>query len=538
MNLNLLQIMVHAVFFLIMTSVRALATSLPWDFESLHASSSAPVMPQFSDQSSAAGFPVANSYHYGGPLVTDLNGDGYDDLALNNHNLGLLSIWRQVAGQEKVVSDFEAPRIVDFHGMAPHSFDANRSIKWVIASVGGNYGRNPRPPALIRFYPSLGGGRPQITFDLTAPYGLSQFRGRGRGAAFFDMNGDGHEDLFLNDKTLNNQSDVIIYRNPGNGASWTLFANTAVRHARCSKALGLTDLNNDQILDMFCIASKSNQGGSVSVLKGTGSFPQPFEDVTRSWLSQALISGLAIKKFSSVLELDYNNDGRMDLYLTCGFNFTFGPCDDVLLKNTGSGFIDTSRAAGLPLGGIHSFGGTIGDFNLDGFPDVFIPVYGSPRNIGGSKPNLLLVNRGDGTFQTVTTHGANVPTTSFLRGVGAGGFLLGRSGALNLVVSYDGPQGGPWKFYKNVTPRGGNAFLALEVTRLGFKSPVGARVRVWVGSRVMSSRVGYTSQSFQSVPTRVHFGLGRAAIVDKINVYYVGGGVKTLLRVPAGFRTI
>jgi len=177
-------------------------------------------------------------------------------------------------------------------------------------------------------------------------------------------------------------------------------------------------------------------------------------------------------------------------------------------------------------------------FNLDGFVDVFIPVYGSPRNTAGAQPNLMLVNQGDGTFRVGTSHGANVPTPSEFRGVGAGGFLLGRNGLLNLVVSYDGPQGGPWRFYENVTPTGSNHFLALMVTSFQGRSAVGARVQVWVGSRMMTSRVGYCSHYSQSVPSWVHFGLGHAVAANKVVISYVGGGTKTRVNVTGGFRKL
>lgn len=95
--------------------------------------------------------------------------------------------------------------------------------------------------------------------------------------------------------------------------------------------------------------------------------------------------------------LDYDLDGWPDLYFTQGCRWppTAGQTEflDAIYRNLGDGrFHDVTQASGL---GDDRFsqGATIGDFNNDGFPDLYV------ANIG---VNRLYVNNGDGTFADVS----------------------------------------------------------------------------------------------------------------------------------------
>lgn len=98
-----------------------------------------------------------------------------------------------------------------------------------------------------------------------------------------------------------------------------------------------------------------------------------------------------------VAVLDYDGDGWPDLHLTQGCAWPFQPKDvghlDQLFRNRGNGqFEDATEQAGLVENGF-SQGATVGDFNQDGFPDLYV------ANIGA---NRLFENQGDGTFRDVT----------------------------------------------------------------------------------------------------------------------------------------
>lgn len=94
------------------------------------------------------------------------------------------------------------------------------------------------------------------------------------------------------------------------------------------------------------------------------------------------------------LWVDYDNDGQNDLFVT----FFNGPVK--LYKNTGNlNFVDFTQQAGLAglWGANHSM--SFGDYNMDGFLDLFIGRYSYEEdNSLYSEKNVLMRNNGNGTF--------------------------------------------------------------------------------------------------------------------------------------------
>ena len=92
---------------------------------------------------------------------------------------------------------------------------------------------------------------------------------------------------------------------------------------------------------------------------------------------------------------DYDNDGWLDILVLTGSRFGDPPADSSqrLYKNNRDGtFTDVTESAGLFRTG-YQYGVTIGDYNNDGFEDLFITGWGQ---------NVLYRNNGDGTFSDVT----------------------------------------------------------------------------------------------------------------------------------------
>jgi hypothetical protein len=95
--------------------------------------------------------------------------------------------------------------------------------------------------------------------------------------------------------------------------------------------------------------------------------------------------------------LDYDNDGWMDIYLvnggSCDFYKPSKPIGNVLYKNNRDGtFTDVTQKAGVAGGGF-GMGAAVGDYNNDGYPDIFVTAYGRCT---------LYRNNGNGTFTDVT----------------------------------------------------------------------------------------------------------------------------------------
>lgn len=95
--------------------------------------------------------------------------------------------------------------------------------------------------------------------------------------------------------------------------------------------------------------------------------------------------------------LDYDSDGWMDIYLVnsgkCDFFDPNPPLRNALYHNNRDGtFTDVTEKAGVPGGG-YGQGVAVGDYDGDGFPDLYVTQYGR---------NILYHNNGDGTFADVT----------------------------------------------------------------------------------------------------------------------------------------
>jgi hypothetical protein len=124
---------------------------------------------------------------------------------------------------------------------------------------------------------------------------------------------------------------------------------------------------------------------------------------------------------------DYDNDGWMDIFILGGRRLESIPpgASNRLYKNNRDGtFTDVTEKAGLLDAG-WAVGVCVGDYNNDGFEDLFVTYFGQ---------NRLYRNNGDGTFADVTAKaGLLYPSTRF--GSGCTFVDYNRDGLLDLFVS-------------------------------------------------------------------------------------------------------
>ena len=132
-------------------------------------------------------------------------------------------------------------------------------------------------------------------------------------------------------------------------------------------------------------------------------FPARFTDVGEAaGLRHVVVAGhphhadYVIEAMScGVAFLDYDNDGWLDILVLSGSRFGDPPAtaSNRLYRNNRDGtYTDVTEKAGLFRTG-YAYGVTVGDFNNDGFDDLFLTYWGQ---------NALYRNNGDGTFTDVT----------------------------------------------------------------------------------------------------------------------------------------
>jgi enediyne biosynthesis protein E4 len=153
------------------------------------------------------------------------------------------------------------------------------------------------------------------------------------------------------------------------------------------------------------LAGTAATGGFLRPAQASNEPTYPFSEVpsSSSGITWKHASGASAQKYlpestgAGCAFFDYDNDGWMDIYLV-----NSGPCDfwtppkplrNALYRNNRDGtFTDVTEKARVPGGG-YGMGVAAGDYDGDGFPDLYVTQYGR---------SILYHNNGDGTFTDVT----------------------------------------------------------------------------------------------------------------------------------------
>ena len=231
----------------------------------------------------------------------------------------------------------------------------------------------------------------------------------GSGAAFFDYDSDGDPDLyFVNGARLpgyhtTNTPINRLFQNNGDGTFTDVTEKAGVGDFGYGHGCAVGDYNNDGNPDLYV----TNFGPNV-LYRNNGD--RTFTNVT----AEAKVGDP--KWSSSCAFADYDRDGDLDLYVVNYIEFNLeenpwcGPkekgirayCEpnnfsglpDTLYRNNGDGtFTDVTRETGIynPTG--KGLGVVWGDYDNDGFPDIYIA--------NDSTENFFYWNKGDGTFEEV-----------------------------------------------------------------------------------------------------------------------------------------
>jgi hypothetical protein len=177
-----------------------------------------------------------------------------------------------------------------------------------------------------------------------------------------------------------------------------------------------------------CLAGGCGRNTEVPSDLEKPSGPAWFEDITEaSGLRFIQDAGPNPEKYffpkivgSGAAFLDFDNDGRLDVYLVHNGG-PQGKKNQLFRQKPDGTFEDVSAGSGLDVAG-HGMGVAVGDVNNDGLPDVLLTEYGRIR---------LFLNQGGGKFRDVTAE-AGLDNPHW--GTSAAFFDFDRDGWLDLVV--------------------------------------------------------------------------------------------------------
>jgi len=495
------------------------------------------VNPTFKNVSKEVGLSQIKANKYWTPTIADLNRDGYYDLMLLNHGGNKVlngerffspeMYWGSAKGyipfkRSKEMMDGIPVGGTDYHGFAAGYFGNKDDYPDLIMTVGGANGGRGNLPITVEF---IGGTEDYIVRrdinrkdPLVDPslqeLGIDGF-GRGRSAFFIDMDQDGDLDLVYNCNGPNpeksqpeNITDSKFIYEWKDGKFNRIKNIGAIKD--CEKEMSaIADINHDGRVDLIYYAKSEPMECWIS--QGDG-----FDYK----LDNSFLPG-DIEMVAAVAEIDYDGDGDFDLYLARGAYK--GEADDMLLEwdEKANKYIDVTKKAKLPKGGMHD-GVSVGDFDNNGYQDVFIGVSGNEAE--DRHMDLILMNNGDKTFETVTTHGACVLEKGELGDQGEV-FDYNGDGKLDIL---SGSKYGLWRMFENTTENSNGNFVSVRVGRSNSKekfAPLGAKVTVVAqkGNKTFKvvRRINSQGQSHaQSFLDTMHFGLGEFDTISEIIVDY------------------
>ena len=230
---------------------------------------------------------------------------------------------------------------------------------------------------------------------------------------------------------------------------------------------------------------------------------------------------------------DYNNDGWPDLVVTDLANQRYA-----LYQNNGDGsFNYASSAAGIGQMTLsHSgWGVRFFDYDNDGWKDLLIAqghdmdtIELTSPNLKYREPLLLARNTGHG-FADVSAQSGEVFRQAWVsRGLAIGD--LDNDGRLDAVVT---TNDGPIHILHNETQTQNHWILLKLVGHKSNRDGIGAEVTVVTSSGLQSATVSTAGSYLSASDKRVHFGLGRDNVAQKIEIRWPSGIRQTLKDVSA-----
>jgi hypothetical protein len=496
-----------------------------------------------------------------GVAIFDYDGDGRPDIYVVNG-----STFNAMRGKEK------APRAALYRNLGDWRFEdvtdkaGVSNERWGMGVAVGDYDNDGRPDIYVsnygvsRLYHNNGTG----TFTDVAPKLGCARKGWSTGASFGDYDGDGRLDIFVpgyldfdinklpanpseagtpgsvatsfcqfrgvpvmcGPRGLKGETDTLYHqKKDGTFEDVSVKAGVNDRDNYYGFSSAFVHVNEDDLLDLLVVNDSTPK--QLYINKGDGTFDEVGYDsgvaLNENGREQAGM-GLAVG--------DYDNDGRVDFYIT-----NFSDDTNTLYHNDGeANFSDLTFQAGhgevtMPFLG---WGTSFLDFDNDGWKDILVvnghvyPVVDNHQwGTSYAQQALLFHNLGTGRFDRVpASPGSGLGLSVPGRGLAVGD--LDGDGLLDAVIN--NTDSSP-TVLRNVTRPAGHWIelrLIGDSARRNPRDAIGAIAYVTTGTlRQRADVISGASYASQN-DFKLHFGLGSATKIDKLEVKWPNGTTETV----------
>jgi len=477
----------------------------------------------------------------GGIALFDCDNDGKLDIAVVNDS----TIEQYLRGGD--------PMITLYHQDSDslHFTDVTESAGlttrgWGMAIAVGDFDNDGLPDLYVTgyghnvLYHNLGGCKFE---DVTKKAGL-QVGGFSTGAAWADYDRDGYLDLFVAryvdtdlhhlpppDPDATGYRSVIIqipdempgetdylFRNRGDGTFEDVSQKAGVNNPHKLHGMGVVwgDYDNDGWPDLFVTNDAGQNFLYHNKRDGT------FEEI-------GVVSGTGLGPNGETLDNmaadfgDFDRDGKLGLVVT---RYSKQPAS--LYRNDPEGFTDVTMEAKIAPPTIPpvKWGVGFGDFDNDGWPDILIAngnfsslMDALEKEVKYREPMQLFRNLGNGTFDEIADRaGLNDGPLKSRRGTAFGD--VNNDGNLDVVVFN---AAGPPSLFLNETRNANHRVLFRLIGTKSNRAAVGARVTAYTSSMTQIDEVRGGGSYNSTNDTRLHFGLGRDAVMSKVKVQWPSG---------------
>lgn len=454
-----------------------------------------------------------------GVTIVDINSDGFNDIYLS---VGGLEVGLEsenelyVNNGDMTFSEASSEYGLNINSLTTHStfFDFDKDGDLDVYLI--NYENNPqKDPTAIKKkkFDGLSISNDKLLrnengkfVDISIESDINQ-EGYSLGLAVSDFNNDGWLDIYVsNDFTY----DDNLYINNQDGTFSDNISQYLKHTSNFGMGIDLGDLNNDGYQDIFQVdmlpednrrQKKLLSGLNYSrfeLLTKSGYMPQYMRNSLQvnsglsTYQEVGYMAGVSSTDWSwAPLIADLDNDGNRDIYITNGYT------KDVTDVDFRDFVISENQKRN-----------TVFDPNV---------VISALKELEGEKvPNYVYANHGNYSFDNSSKEwGLDQPSFS----TGAVYADLDNDGDLDIVTNNINHQS--FLYENNSSDLDSLNFLTLSVTVDGdYNKAIGTNVKLHVGGQIYTSEV-YPNRGFQStVDPRLHFGLGNANLIDKLEIVW------------------